>query len=182
MNRLSRFDVMLEIRTRFANRAVSSREVPEETLLALVEAASFAPSCFNEQPWRFLVARGERREVLAGIMTPANQEWAGIAPALILTLAKRTFTKGGKDNRWHMSDAGCAAGFLMLEAEHRGLVAHPMAGFKRKEARELFEIPEDFEIVHLMAVGYPGDPMLLSPHNQERNHPMPRMAVEDLLF
>ncbi len=182
MSRPSRFGVLPEIRTRFANRALTSQEVSEEILLALVEAASFAPSCFNEQPWRFLIARGERREKLQAALTPTNREWAGVAPALILTLAKKTFSQTGKENRWHMSDAGCAAGFLMLEAERRGLTAHPMAGFDRNMTKELFAIPEELEIVHLTAVAYPGDLERLSLRNQERNHPMPRMAVEELLL
>ncbi len=182
MIRTSRFGVMQEIRERFANRAVSPEEIPRETLYALIEAASFAPSCFNEQPWRFLIAQGERRAALLKTLTPLNQEWAGSAPVLILTLAKKTFTQGGKDNYWHLSDTGCATGFLMLEAQRRGLTAHPMGGFSREQAREAFNVPDDYSIVHVMAVGRPGDIGKLSPRDQERNHPMPRKAVEDLLL
>lgn len=182
MARTSRYGVMPEIRTRFANRALLEREVPWETLLALIEAASFAPSCLNEQPWRFLILTGERREALQKALTPANREWAGRAPALILTLAKKTFTQGGKNNHFHLSDAGCAAGFLMLEAERRGLTAHPMAGYNREQAREAFAIPEDYELVHVTAVGWPGDVERLSQANRERNHPQPRRAVEELLL
>ncbi len=182
MVRTSRFGVMQEIRARYANRAISPREVPREILYALIEAASFAPSCFNEQPWRFLIAQGERKEQLLKTLTPLNQEWAGSAPVLILTLAKKAFTQGGKDNYWHLSDTGCATGFLMLEAQRRGLTAHPMGGFSREQARGAFNVPDDFSIVHVMAVGWPGDAEKLSPHDRERNHPMPRKAVEDLLL
>ncbi len=182
MQRTFRYDIMEEIKTRFANRALKVDDVSQETLEALVEAASFAPSCFNEQPWRFLVAKGERKEKLCAVLTPQNQEWACRAPALMLLCAKKTFTQGGKPNFWHLSDAGCALGFLMLEAERRGLTAHPMAGFDRKKARETFDIPEDLEVVAAVAVGYPGDLELLSERNQERNHPAARRPVGELML
>lgn len=180
--RPSRYEVLMEAKTRFANRALKDAEVPEEALMAMVEAASFAPSCFNEQPWRFLIATGERREKLLATLTPQNQEWAGRAPALVLTLAKKTFTYNGKENRWHLSDTGCATGLFMMEAERRGITAHPMAGFNRTAAQEAFQIPDDFEIVHVMAIGWPGDAHLLSEKNQQRNHPQPRKAIEELLL
>ena len=182
MMRTTRHEMLKEIKTRFANRALKDQPVPMETLEALVEAAGNAPSCFNEQPWRFLVAQGERKEKLLATLTPQNQEWAGRAAALVLTLSKKTFTQGGKDNYWHMSDAGCAAGFFMLEAERRGLTAHPMAGFSRGAAREAFDIPEDFDIVHVMAVGWPGDLELLSEKNQARNRPRTRKPIEELML
>lgn len=178
----TKHDIMKEMRTRFANRALLDKEVPADTLEALVEAATLAPSCFNEQPWRFLVATGERRDQLLACLTPMNQEWAGRAPALILTCAKKTFTQNGRDNAWHLSDAGCAAGFFMLEAERRGLTAHPMAGFSKKEARAAFDIPEELDIVHVMAVGWPGDLEKLSPRNQERNHPGTRKPLNEVLL
>lgn len=180
--RKTKYDVMPEIKRRFANRAIREQTVPWETLEALAEAASLAPSCFNEQPWRFLIATDERKEKLLATLTPQNQEWAGKAPALVLTAAKKTFTQGGKNNRWYMSDAGCAAGFFILEAERRGLVAHPMAGFDRAAAQEAFQLDADLEIVHVMAVGYPGDPSLLSERNQARNHPNTRKPLEDILL
>lgn len=180
--RKTKHDVMPEIKRRFANRAIREQTIPQDTLEALVEAASLAPSCFNEQPWRFLIATGERREQLLATLTPKNQEWAGKAPALVLTCAKKTFTEGGKDNFWHLSDTGCAAGFFILEAERRGLVAHPMAGFSKKAAREAFGIDEELDIVHVMAVGFPGDVKLLSEHNQARNRPNPRKPISEILL
>lgn len=182
MPRDAKYDKLPIITTRFSARAMAGKPVSHDTLMALVEAASFAPSCFNEQPWRFLVAKGERKEKLCAVLTPQNQEWACRAPALMLLCAKKTFTQGGKPNFWHLSDAGCALGFLMLEAERRGLTAHPMAGFDRKKARETFDIPDDLEVVAAVAVGYPGDLELLSERNQERNHPAARRPVGELML
>ena len=86
------FDKLPIITTRFSARAMAGKSVDDETMMALVEAASFAPSCFNEQPWRFLIAQGERFDKLNSCLTPKNQSWAGEAAALILLLSKKTFT------------------------------------------------------------------------------------------
>lgn len=182
MTRTSRHTILSEIKTRFSNRALTEKNVPLEAYEAMVEAASFAPSCFNEQPWRFYIARGERKEKLLQTLTPMNREWACRADALVLTVSKQTFTSNGKPNPWHLSDAGCAAGYFMLEAERRGLTAHPMAGFDQKAAREVMGVPEEFDLVHVMAVGYPGDLDKLSEKNQARNHPAPRKPIEEFLL
>lgn len=180
--RVFHYDILPEIRTRFAARAFSGKALPEETFKALVEAASFAPSCFNEQPWRFLVATGERFEALFNCLTPKNQSWCKRAAGLILLCSKKTFTQGGKPNFWHLSDAGCASGFLMLEAERRGLYAHPMAGFDKKKAREAFQIDEDYEVIEVIAVGEPGDVSLLSEDLQAIEFPKPRKHISELML
>ena len=182
MLRTTSHQLLPEITARFANRAFLEQEVPADTLEALVEAAGLAPSCFNEQPWRFLLATGERRLRLLACLTPQNQEWAARAPVLVLTCAQTHFSQGGQPNPWHLSDAGCAAGFFMLEAQRRGLTAHPMAGFSKKQAREAMGIPEELALVHVMAVGWPGDLHLLSPRNQERNLPGSRRPYQELLL
>lgn len=182
MLRESRYDVMPEIRSRYANRALSREPLPGDTMNALIEAASFAPSCFNEQPWRFLIAQGERREKLMAALTPKNQAWAGSAPVLLLAAAKRTFTQGGKPNPWCLYDTGCACGFLILEAERRGVVAHPMGGFDRAAAARAFSLPEDLEAVTVIAIGLPGDVRTLSEADQQRNHPNPRKPIAELLL
>jgi nitroreductase len=182
MTRESRYDIMPVIKTRFSARALNGRPLDRETLLALIEAASFAPSCFNEQPWRFLIAEGERFDTLLGCLTPRNQSWANKAAALILLMSKKTFTQDGRDNAWHLSDAGCAAGFLMLEAERRGLYAHPMGGFKRDAARQLFAIPDDLDIIEVIAVGQPGDIAGLPEPLREQERPKTRMKIEELLL
>ncbi|MDI9519858.1 MAG: nitroreductase family protein [Bacillota bacterium] len=182
MTRTTRHPILNEIKTRFSNRALTEKEVPQEAYEAMVEAASFAPSSFNEQPWRFYIARGERKEKLLQTLTPMNQEWAIRADALVLTVSKQTFTMNGKPNPWHLSDAGCATGFFMLEAERRGLTAHPMAGFDQKAAREAMGVHEEFALVHVMAVGYPGDFDKLSERNQARNHPAPRKPIEEIML
>ena len=178
----AQYDKLPLITSRFSARAMAGKPLDHATLMALVEAASFAPSCFNEQPWRFLIAQGERFDKLLACLTPKNQSWAGEAAALILLLSKKTFTQGGKDNAWHISDAGCASGFLLLEAEHRGLYAHPMAGFDKGKARETFSISEDLDIIEVIAVGWPSDVKALPDTFQEQEYPKPRMSAEKFLL
>lgn len=182
MYRTSRHDPMPIIRSRFANRALREDPIPDAAMDALLEAASFAPSCFNEQPWRFLVAVGERKEKLLATLTVKNQSWAHRAPVLVLVAAKQTYTQGGKPNFWHQYDVGCACGFLILEAEHRGIIAHPMAGFDRAAAAEAFDLPHDLTVITVIAIGYPGDENALLEADRERNHPKPRKPIEELLL
>lgn len=181
MDRITHFDLLPEIRARFSARALNGRALGEDTYQALVEAASLAPSCFNEQPWRFLVARGARKAALLATLTEKNRSWAHRADALILLLSRKTFTQGGKPNAWHLSDAGCAAGFLMLEAQRRGLYAHPMGGFDRAGAREAFGIGEDFDVIEVIAVGEPGDPAELPEALRAEEHPRPRKHFSELM-
>ncbi|MHC1787498.1 MAG: nitroreductase family protein [Christensenellales bacterium] len=182
MPRDAQYDKLPLITTRFSARALAGKPVERDTLMALVEAASFAPSCFNEQPWRFLIAEGGRFSELKACLTPRNQSWAGEAAALILLLSKKTFTQNGKDNAWHLSDAGTASGFLFLEAERRGLYAHPMAGFDKGKAREAFQIPEDLDLIEVIAVGWPSEVALLPEELQQQDAPKPRMKAEMFLL
>ena len=96
-------------------------------------------------------------------------------------LSKKTFTRGGSANFWHLSDAGCAAGFLMLEAQNRGLYAHPMGGFDRDKARALFSIDEDFEPMEVIAVGEPGNTEDLPESLRSAEHPQPRKHYSELM-
>jgi nitroreductase len=181
VNRVFNHEIMPEIKNRWSPRAFSSQPVAAEKLKTLLEAARYAPSCNNEQPWRFLVADSE--EILTrmrNILNAGNQDWANKAPILILVTAQKNFEKTGKENHWHMFDAGTAWGYLSLEAEKRGLVTHAMGGFDREKARSEFKIPETYEIITVIAVGYYGDKTELSEFNQNREHPQRRKEIDDI--
>lgn len=183
MTRQFNFEIIPEIKERWSPRAFDSRLVPREDLMPLLEAARFAPSCFNEQPWRFIIADNEiMLQKMRGLLTPSNLEWAKKAPVLILIVSKKTFTLNGKDNYWHMFDAGTSWGYLSLEAQRRGLITHAMGGFNREKAREEFCIPEDYTIIAVIAVGYYGQKDSLSQELQNRENPDNRKNIEDLLL
>ncbi len=183
MSRVFKHKIMPEIKRRWSPRAFSSKPVPTADLQALLEAACYAPSCSNEQPWRFLIAdSSDKLARLRGVLDEGNQGWANKAPVLILVTSRKSFEKSGKSNHWQMFDAGTAWGYLSLEAERRGLITHAMGGFDREKARCEFSIPDDLEIITVIAVGYYGDKSELSEINQGREHPQPRTEVDEILL
>jgi nitroreductase len=158
-------------RARWSPRAFSSREISNEDLKTILEAARWAASSGNEQPWRFVVARkpdGESFERLLGLLEPSNQAWAASAPVLIVMAARRTFARGGSPNGYALHDTGAALAQLMLQATALGLHAHGMAGFDHERARTELHIPDEYGLGAAVAVGYRGSPDLLSPENRRR--------------
>ncbi len=181
--RIFNYDIMPEIQERWSPRAFSDEKVSREEILALLEAARYAPSCFNEQPWRFRIADDEASLAkMRSVLTDSNREWASRAPVLILIAAVKTFEQNGAPNPWHTFDAGTAWGYLSLEAQRRGLITHAMGGFSKENARKAFDISEDLTIITVVAVGKYGDKGSLSKENQEREYPQARERIEDLLL
>jgi len=149
------------LKRRWSPRAFSDRPVEPAVMRRIFEAARWSASCYNEQPWRFIVGRrGEGRtyDHITEALAPGNQRWTHTAPVLVLICAKQTFTHNGKANRWHVYDAGQAAAHLTMQAMSDNVFVHQMGGFSAEKARELFHVPEDYEVVTAMAMGYPGDP------------------------
>jgi nitroreductase len=146
------------MRRRWSPRAFEDgRTVEKEKLLTLLEAARWAPSCFNDQPRNFLVFDGSDPEALErarACLTPGNA-WAMKAPVLVLSVARDTFEQNGKPNRWAQHDVGLATENLLLEAVELGLAAHPMAGYDPERARSEFGIPDGFTSIAMIAIGYP---------------------------
>lgn len=152
------------IGARWSARAFSDRQVTPKQVASLLEAARWAPSAYNEQPWRFIVASKSDPETygkLLGSLLELNQLWARSAPVLILILAKKTFTHNGTPNLYAVHDAGMAAANMALQATALGLSVHFMAGFNHAAARDAFQIPSDYDFGAAVAVGYPGDPATL---------------------
>jgi len=146
---------------RWSPRAFESRAVPADDLRAVLEAARWAPSCFNEQPWRFLVARRDdvdAFETMLSCLGESNRVWARNAGALVLTVARETFTHNDAPNAHAWHDVGLASAQLTLEATARGLAVHPMAGIVRDRIREVYAVPDGHAPVTAMAIGYPGSP------------------------
>lgn len=152
------------LRRRWSPRAFDDRPIEPEKLRSLFEAARWAPSSNNEQPWRFLVATKENATEYARLfdcLVEGNQKWAHRAPALLLSVAKLQF-EDGSTNRHALHDTGMATENLVLQATALGLVGHQMAGFRIDQARTDCKIPAGYEPVAIIAVGYPGDSAQLS--------------------
>ncbi len=174
------------IRERWSPIAFDSRPVEPEVLHSLLEAAQWAPSSFNEQPWSFLVATREQVEEHARLLdclVPGNQGWARHAPVLMLSVAKLAFERGGKPNRHALYDVGQATAQLVLQATAAGLAAHQMAGFDGDKARATFGIPDGHDPVAAIALGYPGDPEALPENMRGRElAPRRRKSLSELAF
>jgi nitroreductase len=174
------------IARRWSPRAFSERPVEPEKLLSLFEAARWAASCANEQPWSFIVATREdaqNHEKMISVLVEANRVWAGKAPVLILTLAHSQFAKTGKANRHAFYDLGQAVANLSIQATALDLVAHQMGGFSVEDARAQFAVPQDWEPVSVIALGYPGDSDSLPENLREREIAVrQRKPLETFLF
>ncbi len=145
------------LKKRRSTVAFSSKEVTKDQLKQLFEATKWAASCFNEQPWRFIIATKNQEalfgKVLNGI-NEYNQTWAKNAPVLMLTFAKKTFEANGKPNLHSWHDLGLAVGNMSAQATAMGLYVHQMAGIVRENIKTDFEIPEEYDVVSAIALGY----------------------------
>ena len=148
------------IKQRWSPRAFSEKAVETDKLERLLEAARWSASCFNEQPWRFVVGLKDQNHAYDKIfksLAEGNRLWCKNVPVLILLVAKRTFTHNKKINKWAFYDLGQAAAYISLQAMAEGLYVHQMAGFDAQQIAKAFEIPDDFEPFTVMAVGYLGE-------------------------
>lgn len=155
------------IASRWSPRAFDpDKPVSHADLTALLEAARWAPSCFNDQPWRYIVCDKARDpagwESGLAVIAEKNQLWAKNAPVLLLAVAMENFNHNGKPNRWAMYDTGAASVSLCLQATALGLIAHQMGGFDADLARQTFKLPDDCTPMAMMAVGYQAEAVSLA--------------------
>ena len=167
----TQFPVHELIRDRWSPRAFAETAVSPGILQSLFEAARWAPSCNNEQPWAFLVGirgEGETFKKILGTLVEVNQTWAKHAPVLVIAVSELAFARNGKSNRNAFYDTGAAVSQLTTEATSRGLFVHQMAGFDPHKASEEFAILNGWEPIAVFAVGYAGDPQTLPDTLRER--------------
>ena len=171
---LTRTSLSSNIKQRWSPRAFDTKkEIEYEKLLAICEAAQWAPSSAGDEPWRFIIFNRYDNEkswsMALKTLDEYNQVWVINAPVIIACLADKFWRKDrNKKNRWSMHDAGAASENLHLEAVNQGLITHPMGGFNNDEFRTLFEITEEYDIVSMIAVGYPGEQDVLDEFNRKR--------------
>ncbi len=169
------------ILNRWSPRAFLDKKVPDEEWRAVLDAAHWAPSSNNEQPWRFLVAsQPETLKKVQACLTERNQRWANRAPILIVVLSKPVYSRDGSKNHWHSFDAGAAWGYLALEAKHRGMIAHAMAGFSREKVMEACRVPQDWGLHAVVALGYQAPADHLPEDLKKRENPSLRKPLESL--
>jgi nitroreductase len=182
-------EVLALIRERWSPRAFdAARSVPLDDLWRLFEAARWAPSSRNEQPWRFVLAhRGHSPEAYQRLLSSligGNQSWASTAPALILTAVQLVVEQTGETNAHAYYDAGQAVAYLTIQAQSQGLGIRQMEGFDHAIARDVCQVPAGFEPAVVMAVGYPGSPEALASdkHRAAEVAPRLRRKASDFVF
>jgi len=173
-----------EITRRRARRALSETAIPPEVMTRIMKAATLAPSCFNNQPARFLVAQGtEALERVRKHLSGGNY-WVLKSPAVVLAATRTDLDCQLDDNRdYALFDLGLGVENLILQAFREGLIAHPIAGFKAREIKQEFGIPDDYTLITLVVLGYPGDGAHLNEkHAAAETAEQVRKPVEEVVF
>lgn len=172
------------ILNRWSPRAMSGVSMSDEELLPLFEAARWAPSSYNNQPWRFLYAkRGTPQwNRFFELLVPFNQEWCKNASALVVIVSKETFDHNGKLCPTHSFDTGAAWMAMALEGASRGLVVHGMGGFDYEKAKTVLQIPEGYTVEAMAAIGKRGSKSLLPDHLQKSEVPSRRKPLDQIAF
>ncbi len=165
----------------------ANKKVSREKIIAMLEAARWAPSCFGDEPWRYIVwdkhaDQAAWQQAFACLGAP-NQAWVKNSPVLIASIANTLFDHNNQPNRWAQHDTGAASMALVLQAETEGLVSHQMGGFDAEKLRTAFSIPEQFTPMAMIAVGYQADADILDGDYQTRElAPRARKPIESRFF
>jgi nitroreductase len=170
---------------RWSPRSMTGEPLPDDELFPLFEAARWAPSSYNCQLWRFIVARRQNREQFdrfLGLLTPGNQPWARNAAALVVVASRARFEYNDKPSVTHAFAAGAAWENLALEATHRELVAHGMEGFDYARAKTELSIPDDFDVLAMIAIGRRAPAENLPEKYRAMEHPSPRRPLSEIVF
>lgn len=182
LNRESNFPVQQFFLSRVSSRAFSDERLSEGELLTLFEAARWAPSSYNNQPWRFLyVRRGEPEwNLLFDTLIDFNKSWCKNADTLVLVISRNNFTHNEKPARTARFDTGAAWMSLAIEALSQKIVTHGMEGFDYDAARKNLNVPDHYTVEAIIAIGKPGNPEELSEALQEKEVPSLRVPLEEI--
>ena len=182
----SDFPVHELIRRRWSPRAFADKPVPQDVLRSIFEAARWAPSSNNEQPWAYIVATRDDKdsfEKMLSVLVEFNAKWARSASVLAIAVAKLMFAKNHAPNRNALYDTGAATALLSLEATAHELAVHQMAGFDPEKARQVLGIPAAWEPIATLAIGYPGDPASLpAPLKDREMAPRTRKPIAEFVM
>jgi nitroreductase len=171
---------------RWSPRAFDAKPVETQKLLSVLEAMRWSPSSSNEQPWRLVLATKQNPaefEAMLSCLVEGNQKWAKNAPVLFIAIGAKKFARNDTPNRHHLHDVGLALSMLAIEAVAQGLVTHYMAGFEVAKARQVLQVPEDYEPITAGVIGYVADVSTLPPDLAEReNAPRKRKTLTEFVY
>lgn len=183
MSREYKYELMEEIKNRWSPRAFDpEKPLAEEDIYPLIEAANLAPSAFNSQPRRFIVAADpDSRQKVFDALNEGNQSWNKLVPAFVVFLVKAEDDQGRRSN-WAEFDTGTSFGLFTLEAVRRGMHTHAMAGFDGEKIKQNFQLAQGLEPITIVAVGYYGDKRDLPERYQAIERPNARLPLEEMVI
>ena len=169
---------------RWSPRAMTGEEISDEELMSLFEAARWAPSSYNNQPWRFVYAKRSTKhwDKLFNLMVEFNQSWTKNAAVLVAVISRKNFEHNNSPSVTHSFDTGAAWENIALQAASMGLVTHGMQGFDYEKAKKELEIPEDYSVEAMVAIGKRGRKEDLPKELQEREMPSGRKPLKDIMM
>ena len=182
--RTSEYPINPLILSRWSPRSMTGEELGDDDIMSLFEAARWAPSSFNNQPWRFIYAKRNTGywDRLFNLLVDVNKTWAKNAALLAVVISRKNFEFNEKPARTHQFDTGSAWENLALEASSRGIVAHGMQGFDYEKAKAELGIPADFEVMAMIAIGKRGPKENLPTELQDKEKPNDRKALKDIIM
>ena len=183
--RKAAYSILPLLLDRWSPRSMTGEALTDEEFFALFEAARWAPSSYNNQPWRFIVGRRQNPDEFDrffGLLTPGNQAWAKNAAALVVVVSRTWFESNNQPAITHAFDAGAAWENLALEATRRELVAHGMQGFDYARARTELSIPDEFEVLAMIAIGRRAPAENLPEKYRAIEHPNSRRPLKEIVF
>ena len=183
--RQSTYNINPLILNRWSPRSMTGEELDDDTIMSLFEAARWAPSSYNNQPWRFIYAKRNTPQhwnKLFNLLVEPNKAWTKNAALLVVVISGKNFEYNEKYSITHQYDAGAAWENLALEASSRGLVAHGMQGFDYEKARISLEIPDNFDVMAMIAIGKKGQKENLPLQLQEKEYPNDRKPLKEIIM
>lgn len=184
---ITKFDIHPLLKQRWSPRSFTDQTVSKESIQRIFEAARWAPSSSNDQPWRFILGlKGDKTwDMIMETLVEFNQKWAKLAPVLVLSVGKKISDKNGRPSRTFLYDVGQSVAYITFQAMHEGLFVHQMGGFSSQKAAELFNIPEDYQVLTAFAIGYKGSPDLLEENfaemerSERKRHPIKELVFRE---
>lgn len=178
------YEVNPLILNRWSPRSFSGEEISDKLLFSLFEAARWAPSSFNNQPWRFIYAKRTSQDwnLLLNLLGDSNKKWCANASALVVIISKKTFDYNGKPSITHQFDAGSAWQNLAIQAETQGFATHAMQGFDYERAKKELNVSDEYDVMAMVAIGKRAQKEKLPPELQEREIPSDRRPLSEIVM
>jgi nitroreductase len=183
-HRKYKYDLVPLLIKRWSPRSFVQYEIPDDDFFSLFEAARWAPSSYNGQPWRFIYTKRNSKvwDKFLNLLVDFNKSWVKNSSVLVVVISRKNFEHNNKPSITHQLDTGAAWENLALQATYKGLATHGMQGFDYERARKELEIPDEYDVLAMIAIGKQGSKELLSSELQQRENPSDRKPLDEIIM